>query len=507
MPKSPIPLNPFASSPTTRTRWIPAIESGMRSSFEKMKKDLRLGERARSSGEENLPTTDDLDLDEPQRQVRAHTQAGVNLLKQFLANQLHGAEAKVRALRQRSLASELALAAATSDAAKAKQAAADDLESARLAERMRLRGWRKFRRDNGLSRKADYADARALPAVIIAAMVVMEGLVNAYLFMNATEGGLAAGAFLAVVCSVINVALGFLAGFVGLRLLSHVRIALKVTGGVTLLAFILAGGEWNLAIARFRDDLAAGGEASLAGAAASASVSWLATASPEAIGLLFLGAMIFLAAMLKGRGGHGGFTDTYWGYRPVDRDRRVSEDDYKRGKDTYRAQVAAAYEKARVAVRRLHEASRQELQIARETLAEAEERAAEVRDSIGEWIRDGGSALRFYREENRAVRTLPAPAYFDIYPSFSDMADGLADTAALKAAIEAAEAAHLEADRELAEFEAKLTARAQAETDAFLKEVAEIEAKVEERLRRDFSERERPIDDPAAERPALRGVA
>lgn len=490
-----IELNPFAKSPTTRTRYVPPIDNALRSSFETLKKQLRLAERARSAGAENLPSGNDKDLDEPQLQVRSATQAGVNLLKQFGANQMNGAEGKIKALGQRTIDTQLALARAAADAGKAKQAAAEVLENARLAERLSLRGWRKFRRDNGLTRKADYAEAVAWPWVITGGMIVADGVVNAGLYMNATDGGLAAGGGLAMLFSAITVAAGFCAGFFGLRMLGHVKPLPKISGAMIFASLFAGGAYWNLVVAKYRDDLAQGSEQGLLKSAAhAADGSGVSHASPEALGLMIIGGLIFLFAILKGRGGHIGFTDPYWGYKAVDIDRRRAEDVYKAEKDAYRAAVAAAYGQAAKQVRDLHAANEADLLIAREAAKEAEERSAEVRDSIGEWIADGGAALRYYREENTSVRTLAAPGYFHLYPTFAEMADGLTDASAVRQACDALIAAHEKAGAEIAAFERQLTRDAEAETKRFLDEVAEIEKRAEARLAGDFSERNSTID-------------
>src|ERR1019366_6746551 len=101
-------LNPFAKFPTktgfwTRTRWLPEVNDNLRPAFERLAKALRLLAPARAVGMENRPHKDDVDLDDPQRQIVAEIQSGTNLLKQFLTSQLHDAEEKIRSRMPRSL--------------------------------------------------------------------------------------------------------------------------------------------------------------------------------------------------------------------------------------------------------------------------------------------------------------------------------------------------------------------------------------------------------------------
>ncbi len=510
MTQSPsIPLKPFASSPTTRTRWIPEIDSHMRPSFERMIKDLRLVARARSEGEENRPLTSDADLDEPQRQVVAYVQGGVNLLKQRLFSQLHDAELKIHARRPRIVDTDLATSEARAGAAKAKQAAAEELETARLSERLHLRGFRKFRRDNNISRKAVYANEASLPAVLLAGMVFADAAGNCLLFMNATDGGLASALVLAAVCSGVTVALGFIGGFVGLRLLGHAKPVCKVVGGAALLTCLATGAYWNLTVARFRDALAHGGQSAsfLATATSTPASGWFSHTSLESLGLILLGAIIFLAALLKGRGGRGGLTDPYWGYKPVDYAHRESDDVYKQRKDDYRAAVAAAYERARTSVRALHSANEADIRVIRETAEQADERAAEVRDTINEWIAMGGAALRKFREENLAVRTDSPPSYFGDYPSFAELVHDLPGADAVRGVAQDAINAHDAAGQALAAFERTLIDQTHGETGTFLAEIADIENRVDERIKRDWSDDDAFPANRTAAAPVLREVA
>jgi hypothetical protein len=443
--------------------------------------------------------TGDHDLDEPQRQVVAYVQGGANLLKQFAANQLHDAELKIHARYPKTVDTELAISEAQAGAAKAKQAAAEELETARLEERIALRGYRKFRRDNNITRKATYADAVSLPVAELGGMVFVDAAGNGLLFMNATEGGLASGFVMAAICSAVIVALGAVGGFLGLRLLGHMRPLLKVVGGFALLASMAAGGYWILTVARYRDALAQSGDSAsfLATAASMTSSGWLSHSSLESIGLILLGGIIFLSALLKARGGRGCITDPYWGYKPIDYARREAEDVYKQCKDDYRTVVTVAYDTARQQVRALHAANEADVRIVRETAEQADERAAEVRDTINEWIAMGGAALRLYREENMSVRTDTPPAYFADYPTFAELVQNLADASQVRQAAKAAIEAHEAAGKALVEFERKLVDQAHGETAAFLAEIADIENRVDERMKRDWSDDDAPLPNAA----------
>ncbi|GEM_PF-3721229 len=491
-----ISLNPFAKSPTitgrwTRTRWLPEVNDNLHPAFERLAKSLRLVDRARAEGVENRPHKDDIDLDDPQRQIVAEIQSGTSLLRQFLTSQLHDAEEKIRARMPRPLDVALAVADSRASVAEAKLAHGATLESMRLVERRRLRGLRKFKADNQLSRDAAYADEWLLPAATVFALIVAESIANAFIFKEAVDMGLVGGFALACLFGAVNVVLGFFGtGFVGLRLLGHMKPALKVLGAAFTAVFGTAGIAWNLLVAHYREALerTPGKAIFLDPTLATSPEAWLKLSTVEAWALLLLGVVVFVAAAIKGRGGRGGFTDPYWGYRAVDLSHRETETSYVDAQEGYKGAVRAAYDLVRATLRQRYTADEQAVGEILEIAGQAEQRSAEVRDSISEWINMGGILLRRFREENRAVRTAPAPAYFDTYPTFADLKLGLSDATALRTLATTAADIHAANGKALAEIEESLAHAKEQETKLFLGEIDEIEARAERRLVTDWSE-------------------
>lgn len=483
------PLNPFAKSPTTRSRWIPQIGNELRPVFDRLAKALRLVARARSEGAENRPLQSDRDLDEPQRQIATEVQSGANLLKQFLASQLHDALEKIQARAPKPLDHSLALAKAHTEAAKAKLAQADALETARVNERRRFRTLRKFRMDNGLDREADYAQTWQLPAAVLLAIILAEAGGNTFLFMSGVDGGFIEAFLLAAMCSVANVVIGYGTGFFGLRLVIHVRPLLKAIGTLALISGTFLGVCLNFAIAHIRDVLERGETANafLSSIRFLPSSEWFNFNGIESVALLLLGFAVFLIAMMKGRGGHSSHCDRYWDYESVDRAYRHAESIFDAHKEQYKSAVEDAFQAAQASLQAVHAANGTALQAIREIADHAEQRAAEVRDSIGEWAATGGALLRKYREENRAVRTAEAPAYFDMYPSFDDVGLGIADPASVRAAAETAIAIHEENAQQIAQLERELAAARHTAITEFLQEIDNIEERAARRIDQDLA--------------------
>jgi hypothetical protein len=483
-------LNPFASSPTTRTRWLPEIGDHLRPTFQRIADGLQLVRHARSEATENRPHKDDTDLDEPQRQVVSEIQTGANLLRQFLTNQLHDAEERIRARLPHTLDVALAVAQARASAAEAKLTHAAVLEGKRLSERRRLRGLRKFKLDNRLTRDAAYADDWLMPAAILFTIFVVESAANAFIFREAVDLGLAGGFVLAALFGLVNVFLGFGTGVLGLRLLGHISWPIKLVGTATALVTSIVGCTWNMLIAHFRETLERGAAVTsfLDSEFLITPSRWLTFASLESSALFLLGNGVFVIAALKGRGGRGGFADPYWGYRAIDLTHRETEAEYTEAQEHYKAAVRNAYDEARAKLRDQHANDLSALQEIREIANQAEQRTAEVRDSLGEWSGMGGALLRLYREENQAIRTAPAPSYFARYPSFEDVTHGLMDASNIRAVAELAGEMHCANSTALAAIEERISEMKQQETKNFLSEIHDIESRAERRLASDWSE-------------------
>lgn len=497
MPK--LSLNPFASSPTIRTRWLPEIGDHLRPAFQRVADGLNLVQQARSEATENRPHKEDTDLDEPQRQIAAEIQSGANLLRQFLTNQLHDAEEKIRARLPRALDVSLAVAQARASAAEAKLAHGVILESDRLVERRRLRGLRKFKLDNRLSRDAVYSDDWLMPAALLFTIFVGESAANAFIFREAVDLGLAGGFVLAALFGLVNVLLGFGTGVLGLRLLGHISWPIKLVGVATSLVTSVAGCTWNMLIAHFREALERGAvfTSFLDSALLVTPSRWFTFSSLESWALFLLGVAVFVIAAIKGRGGRAGFADPYWGYRAIDLTHRETEVEYVEAQEDYKVSVRNAYDEARAKLRDQHTGDESALRKIREIADQAEQRAAEVRDSIGEWSEMGGALLRLYREENQAIRTAPAPSYFARYRSFGEVTQGLINASAIRALAQRAEDVHVTNTTALAAFEERISEVKEQETKSFLGEIHDIEARAERRLASDWNESAAPVG-PAA---------
>jgi len=186
---------------------------------------------------------------------------------------------------------------------------------------------------NITDRAAIYPESHILHFSILAALVLFEGMANAYFFSTGSDLGLLGGWLQAITVSFTNViAAFFLIGFLGMRQLSnfHIGANMKQMGagllalaGIAVAAFALFG--LNLTAAHFRDLL----ELNAATLAIGGSETTGAVLSPvleartnpfgfqtlEALLLLILGVTFAIIAAYKGRT----FDDVIPGYGGVTR--------------------------------------------------------------------------------------------------------------------------------------------------------------------------------------------
>lgn len=341
----------------------------------------------------------------------------------------------------------------------------------------------KFRADNGPLPDARYAPHWIIPLAVLFSMTAAEMAANAGLFAKASAMGFVGGAFQAFLFGVVNVAVGFSAGLLGLRFINHTKALYRALGFAVVAITLTAGTYWNIKVATYRDALAHNVDAKFINSSSVIpSLDWLSLSTIESWALLLLGSVIFVLAMLEGRGGNASFSDPYPGHRAVDLVFREAEAEYITLKNAYRAAVRAAIDntKERLQQRLVSDGIRiiEIIEIADAALV----RTQEVRDLIGEWLALGCSLLRLYRQENENIRTTPPPAYFRCYPSFNQISDSVPDASDLQSLANEAERRHAENSIAFAQADADLARLAIDEAERFLVEIDAIEKQVEAHL-------------------------
>ncbi len=395
--------------------------------------DKRLGlrRRARDDAARNLPRHDTDDLSEAECAVielvaaeRARVDQACNEAKAEAERRLRTLAPTPQDFHGPALDARLAL----------KQTAgrvAHDWGAAAAREAQARAELDAFKHANGLRRSAVYPASTLLQAGLLFCAAVFEALFSAALFAEDDARGLLGGAITAIGLSGANVTLGYLAGFLGLRYLQHIRLPMKTMGALAFAALTALALMLNLFAADWRDQLAAeaGRQVDLGSNASFHFWSLLRLDSPQAIILLMLGAGVWVFAALKG---YSGFDDPYPDYGKMDRAARTASDALSDFRADARLELEAPINAARLALAARMEKMRAEF----EAMSKAFDAAALKMETLDAKARTldqaAADAVHLYRQENTALRTAPAPAYFGTSPPAAGPSlDTLASAAAL----------------------------------------------------------------------------
>ncbi len=396
-----------------------------------LEKRLNLRRRARADAALNLPRHDDADLSAAELSVLEEIAGEAARLNDARSQAKAEAERRLRALAPGpqdfagpALEARLALKQI------AGRLAHDWGEAAARAAQARadLDG---FKRVHQLRRAASYPRSTLLQTGLIFCAAVFEALFSAALFAEDDPRGLLGGAITAIGLSGANVTLGFLAGFLGLRYLQHVRAPIKAMGAFAFAALTALALMLNLFAADWRDQLAAlsGRQVDLGADAGFHLWSLLQLESPQAIILLMLGAGVWVFAALKG---YSGFDDPYPDYGKMARAARDVGDALSDFRAEARLELEAPIDIAKTSLAGRLEKARAEFEAMNKAFDAASVKI-EALDAAARALDEAAiGAVHIYRQENAAARTTPAPTYFGMAPPSSGPAlDALTGCAAM----------------------------------------------------------------------------
>lgn len=288
-----------------------------------------------------------------------------------------------------------------------------------------------FKQANQLRRAAVYPRSTLLQSGLLFCAAVFEALFSAALFAEDDARGLLGGAITAIGLSGANVTLGYLAGFLGLRYLQHVRMPMKAMGALAFAALTALALMLNLFAADWRDQLAeaAGRQVDLGSDASFHLWSLLQLESPQSIILLMLGAGVWVFAALKG---YSGFDDPYPDYGKMDRAARDAGEGLSDFRADARLELEAPVNAARQALAARTEKMRAEYEAMKKAFDAAGAKMTALDAKARALDQAAADAIHLYRQENTTLRTAPAPAYFGTAPPAAGPAlDALGGAAAM----------------------------------------------------------------------------
>lgn len=380
-----------------------------------LEKRLSLRKRARDDAARNLPRHDTTDLSAAETAVIeavAHERAQVDHARTEAKAE---AERRLRALSPTPQDFAGPALDARLGLKQAEGRIAHDWRAAAARARQAHADLEAFKRAHDLRRAAVYPRSTLLQAGLLLCAAVFEALFSAALFAEDDARGLLGGAITAIGLSGANVTLGYLAGFLGLRYMQHVRLPMKTIGALAFAAFALLALMLNLFAADWRDRLAvlAGRQLDMGSDAGFHIWSLLQLDSPQAIILLMLGAGVWVFAALKG---YSGFDDPYPDYGKMARTTEAAAETLSDFRSDARRELEAPVEIAKTALAARLEKMRAEYEAMNKAFDAAAVKMQHL-DSRANALDDAAAAaIHIYRQENTAQRTAPAPLYFSTAP-------------------------------------------------------------------------------------------
>jgi len=269
---------------------------------------------------------------------------------------------------------------------------------------------------------------------ILVFVMILEGVFNALLFKDAQASGLLGGLMVAFGVSAVNVTLGVVTGFFGLRYLNHPDRFMKAIGGGVAMLGLATGLLINAFVAHYRDGVEAGLHAAEAsGSLAGFSMFQIAPgdvmarlgANPVgldslvAFGLLFIGLCVFAISVYEG---YERLSDRYPGYGRVWRKERMAYERRQAVRHGVRDDLSDYFTTCRAwfeTQQSRHLQAKREIEKAMNLLETRRDQAVAIAQRAGEQERSHKVTYRqAHRRERNTVRdTLgdqaEVPAYFD----------------------------------------------------------------------------------------------
>ena len=218
-------------------------------------KRLQIRRRARADAAQGLPRADAIHLSETERAVLDAITVERAKLDLEIAALSSETERRLRALAPSRQDFASPVLEARLSLKQIEGRVAEDWAEAAGRRREARADLARFKETNALHRLAAYPDAPLLQAGLLLCAALFESVFSAALFAENDARGLLGGAVTAIGLSGANVALGFLAGFLGLRYLQHVRLPIKALGGAGFAALFGFALFLNFFAANWRDQL------------------------------------------------------------------------------------------------------------------------------------------------------------------------------------------------------------------------------------------------------------
>jgi hypothetical protein len=376
-----------------------------------MAKKLRLDERGKKNGRDEIPTADQDVLDDVEQEVHGQ----VNTIQYESADAVRG---MVRALRDEvgrlSVSGQLVTLRLKARDAIARFGAAGARISSELQElkddlQQHEREYNQFREDHRLKRPARKGSSSALTYGLLILFIAIESILNGTFFAKGSELGLVGGVVIAIGISVINVVGAYVAGIFFARRINHRNWGHKLFGATGVVIILVGITAMHFIAAHYRDAVIAVGEAQAFPAAiAHVRASPFMLAELHSYYMAGLGLFLAIASFTKGISSK----DPYPGYCEVFSRARTAAQDYA---DAY-SELFADLEDIKNEQVRAFEAALSNIPQEAKQVEQARAQRAHLVVTLARYedhLEDTGNALlTIYRQANMAARKTPPPSRF-----------------------------------------------------------------------------------------------
>lgn len=260
-----------------------------------------------------------------------------------------------------------------------------------------------FKEDNHLDREAKYPDSIWLVAGIIAMLILAETILNGVMFRDVADG-LLGGIFLAVLLSLVNVGLGLIMGFFGIRyaLKRGEKTGGQKAFGISIIVVIASLGAFlNLLVAHYRETAVNFDGLSAVKPMESMMNAPFAFEDPKAIILLLFGFLVLFVAAYEG---FSRISDRYPGYKEVDlayNEAKLNFEDVLYG---LRDQVAERFEAYRAEIQSKIDTEKSKADDAEQSFKKLATEKRNILVSLEQEVQSGNRLLDIYRSTNTRRR-------------------------------------------------------------------------------------------------------
>jgi hypothetical protein len=380
---------------------------------------VELSDDAQSNGRRNLPPSDAAAPNEFEMAIiRQHEQDHLALAERSRATLQEQEAALARAEGQMPTPTDIDALVEKADAEVEHDLASNVTLSRKFDEYDRQDGnLRTFVRQNGLNREPHYPDSFIWRLLILTLIFVLETSANAMFFAIGNAFGYAGGFMLASFIAAANVGGGFLCGWRCLPYLHHILRGNRRRATIGFILYVAFAIVFNLTVAHFRD-LHALSNAALRDSFG-ARLRGPFDLSFHSFLMLAVGMIACAIAIWEGYTAD----DRYPRYGDVHREYTKARDAYDLDKGQALQQVLAREKAVSPACGELVRKGEGLVEEMSRALVIAQ-KAADAYDTDREHIASRCEIyLRKYRDENKAIRRAPPPAYFELFPPLPELLD------------------------------------------------------------------------------------